>query len=265
MVNMLSLLCLQSFQVLHFSLSRRMRFHRNIHLQLLNTNKIASSIIAVLLAFPSVQFPSFSHVENSALSQEAVEPPKAFKMKDGLVYYDIREGDPALDSPRYGQFISFYFTAYYKPSPDAKLQFIDSRVAAEGGPYLQKHGNGRMIKGVEEGLHTMKVGTKRRIFVPPSLAFVDYALGPQPTSPWRRRLMNQALEKLDKNQGELVYDLELVMIRDDENDQGWYDDIVITPEEMRETMLQSLAVSNPELFDAANRKAAVDATIPTLK
>lgn len=50
--------------------------------------------------------------------------------------------------------------------------------------------------------------------------------------PSDRRKLAKFLEKLDLDKGELVFDLELVMVADDENDQGYYEDEPVTQEEV---------------------------------
>jgi hypothetical protein len=62
---------------------------------------------------------------------------------------------------------------------------------SSGERYLFKHGNGRQIKGLEEGVHTMQVGGSRRIVIPASMSYTVPGLGPYPPS-WRaRRRLNK--------------------------------------------------------------------------
>ena len=48
--------------------------------------------------------------------------------------------------------------------------------------------------------------------------------------------------------GELVLDLQLLAMRDDENDQGYYEDVPVSQEEVRRLVLRSLQSDNPELL-----------------
>lgn len=65
----------------------------------------------------------------------------------------------------------------------------------------------------------MKVGGKRRIIVPNSIGYTDFRVGPVATEPSDRRKLDKYVERLNDGKGELVFDLELVMVADDENDQ----------------------------------------------
>ena len=92
---------------------------------------------------------------------------RGFQTKSGLKYYDIKEGDGAL--PRYGQLVAFTYTQFYKPKSSATLEKIDSSSV----PFLHKHGNGRIVRGLDEAIHGMKVGGKRRAIIPSSIGKFD--------------------------------------------------------------------------------------------
>jgi hypothetical protein len=126
-------------------------------------------------------------------------------------------------SPNYGQLCSIKYTAYLKlPNRPDKQRF-------DADTFLLKHGNGRLIAGLDEGLHTMKVGGQRRLIIPPKLGFVDDALGPVPESPFDRMRLNQLLaDMVEQRGGNLIYDVQLLNVIDDEADQGYYDDFSLT-------------------------------------
>lgn len=109
-------------------------------------------------------------------------------------------------------------------------------------PSIHPSGNGRLIRGLEEALHTMRVGSRRRIIVPPSIGYSSFGLGPLPSDPFQRRRLGRigqttnvaaqltrqhyvylhsgkVIDLVEARTGELVMDVELVSIRDDENDQ----------------------------------------------
>ena len=56
------------------------------------------------------------------------------------------------------------------------------------------HGNGRTIRGLDEGVHTMRIGGARRVEVPPQLAYTAPGLGPLPESAAGRRKLDRALD-----------------------------------------------------------------------
>lgn len=161
---------------------------------------------------------------------------KVFKMPSGLQYIELVEGTKG-ESPRYGQLCSIKYTGYVK-LPDADKVKFDQSV------FLVKHGNAKTIMGIDEGLHSMKVGGKRRLIIPPKLGFVDVGLGPVPVSPFARDKLNYLLDKMvEKRTGRLIYDVELVGIIDNEADQGYYEDTALTNEQfdtLRENLQQQV-------------------------
>jgi hypothetical protein len=153
-----------------------------------------------------------------------------YSSKSGLKYIILKEGTGP--SPKYGQFVKIAYTSYIKlPDVDgvrSKLEKYD-----EDSQYLIKHGSGRMIPGLDEGLHTMKVGEKRRIIIPPKLGYIGPGvLGPLPDSPWGRYKLNRLLEDMiEAKGGNVVMDVELKNVITDEADQGYYEDESLSPDD----------------------------------
>jgi hypothetical protein len=167
---------------------------------------------------------------NNNNSNSAEEGVKLYTTKSGLKYIELRQGSGP--SPKYGNFVSISYKAYVKlpdgKASNSKLQEYDS-----DNSYLIKHGNGRMIPGLDEGLHTMKVGGKRRIIIPPKLGYVGPGvLGPLPETPFGRYRLNKLLDEMvEVRGGNVVFDVELRSIVEDEADQGYYEDDSLTPEQ----------------------------------
>jgi len=174
---------------------------------------------------------------------------RGFQTKSGLKYFDIVDGTIG-ESPRYGDLVSFFYTCYYKPSAESSLDFIDSNKR----PFLHKHGNGRVVRGIDEALHTMRVGGKRRIIVPKSIGYNEFGLGPLPEDGGRRRKLGDLIDLLDKDQGELIFDIELVMVAEDENDQGYYDDDAVSQDELRQLVLKSLQSNTAEFLESLKKE-----------
>jgi peptidylprolyl isomerase len=80
----------------------------------------------------------------------------------GLKYIEIKQGSG--DSPEPGETIVVHYTGWLE---DGKL--FDG--SAEGSPAAFQIGVGRVIAGWDEGLATMQVGGKRRLIIPPGLAY----------------------------------------------------------------------------------------------
>ena len=107
--------------------------------------------------------------------------PKWTMTPTGLKYQDIKEGDGP--SPKNGQTCVVHYTGWlYDPSAadghgtgwlwedGAKGKKFDSSVD-RGQPFEFSLGMGRVIKGWDQGVSTMKVGGKRLLLVPPQLGY----------------------------------------------------------------------------------------------
>ncbi len=66
----------------------------------------------------------------------------------------------------------------------------------------------------------MHVGGKRRIVIPASVGFTDVGIGPLPANSSNRKQLNKIIDNVSEGKGEMIYDVELVLLADDENDQG---------------------------------------------
>lgn len=151
-----------------------------------------------------------------------------YKLPSGLKYIELEPGKESSPTPRYGQLCIFSYKAYLKLPTDQEKQQFDS-----GTSYITKHGNGRILAGLDEGLHTMKPGGLRRIIIPPKLGFVESGIGPLPQYPWDRYKLNNLLEKMvEQRGGNLVYDVRLERVFDDEADQGYYEDLELSQEQL---------------------------------
>eukprot|EP00984_Skeletonema_dohrnii_P015810 scaffold6907_cov128-Skeletonema_dohrnii-CCMP3373.AAC.5 len=214
------------------------------------------SAAAAIAASALITNPSISNadIEGVATVPFTTDAPEAtsntggvtvYKTKSGLQFIDLVEGTGSL--PRYGNFVTISYKAYIK-LPDikgtpSKLDEFDSDAA-----YLVKHGNGRNVPGLDEGLHTMKVGGKRRIIIPPKLGYVTSGIGPIPVGPVGRWKLNHLLDKMvEVKGGNLIFDVEMKGIMEDEADQGYYDDFALSPEDfdrLRQNIQGSQQASN---------------------
>ena len=87
----------------------------------------------------------------------------------GLSYEDTVVGAGA--SPKTGQTCVMHYTGWLWVN-DAKAAKFDSSVD-RGSPFEFPIGKGRVIKGWDEGVASMKVGGKRTLLIPPALGYGD--------------------------------------------------------------------------------------------
>jgi peptidylprolyl isomerase len=92
---------------------------------------------------------------------------KMNKTPSGLQFEDIKEGTGA--SPKPGQICVMNYTGWLWEN-GAKGKKFDSSLD-RGTPFEFPIGQGRVIKGWDEGVATMKVGGKRVLLIPPQLAY----------------------------------------------------------------------------------------------
>src|SRR4249920_3725872 len=92
---------------------------------------------------------------------------KAMTTASGLQIIDTKEGTGA--SPKPGQTCVMHYTGWLWED-GAKGKKFDSSVD-KGTPFEFPLGQGRVIKGWDEGVATMKVGGKRNLLIPPQLGY----------------------------------------------------------------------------------------------
>ena len=85
----------------------------------------------------------------------------------GLQYEDTKEGAGA--SPKTGQTCVMHYTGWLWEN-SAKGKKFDSSLD-RGQPFEFPIGQGRVIKGWDEGVSTMKVGGKRTLLIPAALGY----------------------------------------------------------------------------------------------
>jgi len=84
-------------------------------------------------------------------------------LKSGLKYVDVEEGaGPAAVS---GKNVTVHYTGMF---PNGKK--FDSSIDRDT-PFTFKLGAGQVIKGWDEGVSGMRIGGKRKLFIPPELGY----------------------------------------------------------------------------------------------
>lgn len=87
----------------------------------------------------------------------------------GLMYLDLLAGDGPM--PRSGDTIEVHYTGWLEDG----TKFDSSLDRAQ--PFVFPIGVGRVIAGWDEGVATMRLGGKRRLTIPPHLAYGERGAG----------------------------------------------------------------------------------------
>jgi peptidylprolyl isomerase len=119
---------------------------------------------AVLAAAPLL---AQEKAKPAAPAAETKKESKMITTPSGLMYEDLKVGTGA--SPQPGQTCVMHYTGWLWEN-GAKGKKFDSSVD-RGKPFPFPIGAGRVIRGWDEGVATMKVGGRRILIIPPDLAY----------------------------------------------------------------------------------------------
>jgi peptidylprolyl isomerase len=121
---------------------------------------------ALLAAFVTLGLPVFGSpiMDQSAMSQSSAKP---VTTSSGLQIIDTKPGTGA--APRTGQTVVVHYTGWLYAN-GAKGKKFDSSVD-RNEPLEFAVGTGRVIRGWDEGVGSMKVGGKRTLIIPPQLGY----------------------------------------------------------------------------------------------
>jgi FKBP-type peptidyl-prolyl cis-trans isomerase len=92
---------------------------------------------------------------------------KEVKLPSGLKYVDQKEGTGA--EAKKGDTVEVHYTGWLYQDGKIGKKFDSSVDRKE--PFVFMLGAGRVIKGWDEGVAGMKVGGKRKLIIPPDLAY----------------------------------------------------------------------------------------------
>lgn len=113
------------------------------------------------------------------------------KNDSGLEFEILKEGSG--ESPKARQHVTVHYTGWLNKDGQPGDKF-DSSVD-RGEPFTFIIGIGQVIKGWDEGVSTMKVGEKRRLFIPSKLGYGPYGAG-----------------HIIKPNSDLIFDVELIKV-----------------------------------------------------
>jgi peptidylprolyl isomerase len=125
-----------------------------------------SSRVAMVAAFVVLGLPMLGSISeyNSAMSQSAAKP---VTTSSGLQIIDTKVGTGA--SPRPNQTAVVHYTGWLYDNGTKGKKFDSSVDRNE--PFEFPVGAGRVIKGWDEGVASMKVGGKRTLIIPAALGY----------------------------------------------------------------------------------------------
>jgi peptidylprolyl isomerase len=127
--------------------------------------------LASLLLLPAVAVlwtaPASADEKASPPSAAEKKESKMVKTPSGLQYEDTKVGTGA--SPKTGQTCVMHYTGWLWVNGAKGAKFDSS--FDRGKPFEFPLGMGRVIKGWDEGVATMKVGGKRTLLIPPDLGY----------------------------------------------------------------------------------------------
>lgn len=119
------------------------------------------SRVALLSAIAACGFAGVPDMPAAAAQETTVTTPSGLKIEDTKV------GEGA--SPATGQTCVMHYTGWLYENGQKGRKFDSS--LDRGEPFEFPIGTGRVIKGWDEGVATMKVGGKRTLIIPPELGY----------------------------------------------------------------------------------------------
>ena len=123
--------------------------------------------MTIVKGFAALAFATLLALGAGGPSALADEPMQMEKTKSGLEYKDTKVGTGP--SPQSGQTCVMHYTGWlYK---DGKKGEVFDSSHKRNEPFSFPIGEGRVIKGWDEGVATMKVGGKRTLLIPPKLGY----------------------------------------------------------------------------------------------
>ena len=123
--------------------------------------------IVLLLLIVAIAIPACSQKEVRSVPEKSAEPQQAatgaVKNPSGLSYTDLVKGNGA--APVSGKNVVVHYTGWLE---DGKK--FDSSLD-HGQPFVFRIGAGEVIPGWDEGVMSMRVGGKRKLFIPAQLGY----------------------------------------------------------------------------------------------
>jgi peptidylprolyl isomerase len=124
-------------------------------------------VLALCTGVALYAFKTSKHTKPQATEKENMSPDKV-TLPSGLSYKILKPSDSQI-SPEVGSTVTVHYTGYLDNNGEEGKEF-DSSVG-RGKPFSFIIGVGQVIKGWDEGVMSMKVGEKRRLYIPAVLGY----------------------------------------------------------------------------------------------
>jgi len=125
---------------------------------------------AVVMAAVLVQCKNAKNIANNNNTMQArgTKRMERIKTASGLEYEIVQEGSGA--SPKPGSTVTVHYTGWLNKDGQPSGQPFDSS-HKRNQPFQFQIGVGMVIRGWDEGVMTMKIGEKRRLYIPSQLGY----------------------------------------------------------------------------------------------
>ncbi len=142
--------------------------------------------LSVTLCLSAVSLSVFAGCGGEDTAKKQTEPKQAttdtrgntkvtrHRMPSGLEYEILREGSGS--SPVTGKRVTVHYTGWLNQGGQPGTQFDSS--FSRNRPFTFEIGRGQVIRGWDDGVMGMKVGEKRRLFIPSAMGYGARGAGP---------------------------------------------------------------------------------------
>lgn len=123
---------------------------------------------AIITAAVLVQCKNSKNNNNNTTQVGGTKKVERIKTASGLEYEIIEPGSGA--SPKPGNMVTVHYTGWLNKDGQPSGQPFDSS-HKRNQPFTFQIGIGMVIRGWDEGVMTMKIGEKRRLYIPSELGY----------------------------------------------------------------------------------------------
>jgi FKBP-type peptidyl-prolyl cis-trans isomerase len=111
-----------------------------------------------------------TETKDDKTTTEEIKMNKKITLDSGLAYEILTPAAEDAAQPSKGSMVKVHYTGWLNDGNDTPGKKFDSSVD-RGQPFVFKIGVGYVIKGWDEGVLSMHVGEKRRLFIPSKLGY----------------------------------------------------------------------------------------------